>query len=43
MMLLMLVLPAVLMLLYIVFNPEAFQYDITPKQDFSRWESGKPF
>ena len=35
MMLLVLVLPATLMLLYIFFNPEAFQYDITPKQDLS--------
>lgn len=34
MMLLTLILPAILMLLYIFFNPEAFQYDITPEQDF---------
>lgn len=41
MMLLVLVLPATLMLLYIYFNPEAFQYDITPKQDRSPWHLGK--
>lgn len=40
-MLLTLLLPAVLMLLYIYFNPDAFQYDITPKQDFSSWHPGK--
>jgi hypothetical protein len=35
MMLLALVVPAVLMLTYIIFNPDAFMYDITPKYDFS--------
>lgn len=35
MMILVLVVPAVLMLIYIIFNPDAFMYDITPKYDFS--------
>ena len=42
MMLLVLVVPAVLMLTYIIFNPEAFMYDITPKYDFSSWQLGEP-
>ncbi len=41
MMLLVLVLPAILLLVYIVLNPESFQYDITPQQDFSSWRHGK--
>lgn len=37
-----LVLPGVLVLLYIAFNPNSFQYDITPQVDFSSWHPGKP-
>jgi len=34
-------LPAVLMILNIIFNPDALQYDINPRQDFSSWYPGK--
>lgn len=41
-MFLILVLPAVLMLTYILFNPEAFQDNIIPRNDFSTWQLGEP-
>lgn len=36
-----LVLPALLMMAYLIFNPDAFTYDITPQKDFSSWSPGK--
>ncbi len=35
------ILPAILMLLYIALNPQAFTTDITPKIDFSTWQPGQ--
>lgn len=36
------VLPAVLTLVYLLFNPDAFMLDITPNYDFSYWQYGDP-
>ncbi|WP_372718203.1 hypothetical protein [Novipirellula sp.] len=41
MMLLILVLPAALMLLYLLFHSEAFHYDLTRKQVPASWLPGK--
>jgi hypothetical protein len=40
--LLVFVLPAVLTLVYLVFNPDALMFEITPKYDFSLWQLGDP-
>ncbi|QEF97855.1 hypothetical protein Mal15_19010 [Stieleria maiorica] len=36
-----LIVPALLIALYLIFNPEAFTDDITPKYDFSNWQFGQ--
>jgi len=38
---LVLIVPALLMALYLIFNPDAFTNDITPKYDFSSWQLGE--
>lgn len=35
------VVPAIILAVYIIFNPDSFQYDITPQKDFSTWHPGK--
>ena len=36
-----LILPAILTLLYIAVNPDAFMIEITPNTDFSTWQPGQ--
>ena len=40
-MLVALVLPGLLGMVYLILNPDAFMYDITPNRDFSSWYPGK--
>lgn len=40
-MVLVLVVPAMLMMVYFIINPNAFMIDITPKYDISNWQLGQ--
>ncbi|WP_168567083.1 hypothetical protein [Crateriforma spongiae] len=35
------VLPALLLIVYLVMNPDAFMYEIAPQRDLSSWHPGK--
>ena len=39
--LVLMLLPAFSMMIYLIFNPDAFMYDVTPQIDFSNWQPGQ--
>lgn len=41
MMVVLLIVPAILMMVYLIIYPDSFMYDITPKHDSSSWHPGK--
>jgi hypothetical protein len=42
-MFLIMVLPAFVLIAYLIMNPDAFMFEITPQRDFSSWVPGQSF